>query len=330
MMKTKGISTLAARLLAGACLAAAAHAPAWADTYPARGLSLVVPQAAGGSTDAISRLWAQYAAKKLGQPVVVENRPGAGGIIAVQYALRQPADGYTVLSAGISQMVLNKFTYKPLAYDPDKDLKGVGLLTTNPFLLVASKESGIRNLDDLIRLAKADPRALNFATAGLGNSTHVVVEMLQQQLGIEMTNVPFGGEAAGLTALLGGQVQVMAPVLSTGVPAALAGKVVPLLVLGDNRYAELPDVPSAADRGLTGFGGVGWLGLAVRSGTPPDVVTRLHAVTEEFLKDPDTVSRLKAMQVELMPGPADALDRKIAADTLQWSAVLKDINLSSK
>lgn len=316
--------------LASASLWLAGMSGAVADNYPARTISLVVPQAAGGSTDAISRMWAQFAARSLGQPVVVENRPGAGGIIAVQHALRQPADGYTVLSAGVSQMVLNQFTYKPLPYSPERDFKGAGLMVTNPFLLVASKESGIRSLDDLVRKAKADPGALNFATAGLGNSTHVVGEMLQQQLGITMTAVPFAGEAAGLTALLGGQVQVMAPVLSTGTPAAQSGKIVPLLVLGDNRTPNLPDVPSASELGLQGFGGVGWLGLAVRKGTDAAIIERLHGITAAFLRDPDVVARLQAMQVELMPGTIDALDRKIVEDMQQWNEVLSSLDLSNK
>lgn len=321
---------LTGRALATAALFVAQGSVAYADVYPSKTITLVVPQAAGGSTDAISRMWAQYASSKLGQPVIVDNRPGAGGAIAVQAVMQQPAEGYSVLSAGVSQMVLNKFAYKSLPYSPEKDLKGIGLLTTTPFLLTASKESGIRSLEDLVRIAKEKPGSLNYATAGLGNSTHVVVELLQQQLGVQMTSVPYTGEAAGITALMGGQVQLMAPTMGTGAPFAKAGKTIPLVILGGLGNPNLPTVPKAADKGLKNFAGIGWLGLAVRAGTPPGVVTRLHSITAEFLKDPEVIKRLAALEVEPMPGPPDAFDKKIAADTELWGAVLKNIDLANK
>ena len=319
---------LTALLASAAALMAVTPAHA-SDAWPARSLTLVLPQAAGGGVDTVSRLWAEFASRQLGQPVVVDNKPGAGGAIAAQYVVRQPADGYTVYAASVSQMVLNKFTYKALPYNPDQDFRGVAMLTTNPFLLVASKESGIKSLDDLARVAKAAPGKLNFASAGKGNSTHLVMELLAQQLGIKLTHVPYQGEAPGLTGVMSGQVEVMAPVLGTGAPNAVAGRVVPLVVLGAHRVPTLPDVPTAKEAGLKGFENIGWLGLAVRAGTPDPVVARLHEITRQFLGDPAVAARLGKLQVDLMPGPADALQTYIAKDTQRWGVVVKDLGLAN-
>ncbi|MDF3838460.1 tripartite tricarboxylate transporter substrate binding protein [Cupriavidus basilensis] len=319
-----------AALLAGSAIALMAPATAHGTgAWPARGLTLVLPQAAGGGVDTVSRLWAEFATKQLGQPVVVDNRPGAGGAIAVQYVVRQPADGYTLYAASVAQMVLNKFTYKTLPYNPDQDFRGVAMLTTNSFLLVASPQSGIKNWGDLTRLAKAQPAKLNFASAGKGNSTHLVIEMLAQQLGIKLTHVPYQGEAPGLMGVMSGQIDIMAPVLGTGVPNAVAGRVVPLLILGSHRVPQLPNVPTAKEVGLAGFEDIGWLGLAVRTGTPEPVVARLHQITQQFLADPVVVDQLSKLQVDLMPGPAGALHTYIAKDTQRWGRVAKDLGLAN-
>ncbi|MFC5523953.1 Bug family tripartite tricarboxylate transporter substrate binding protein [Polaromonas jejuensis] len=328
-MRNYSLLKHALRTTVGAALACGLFSGAAAQNWPERPITLVLPQPAGGGVDTVSRMWADFASRKLGQPVVVDNKPGAGGAIAVQHVVHQPNDGYTVLAAGVSQMVLNKFTYKSLAYNPDKDLRGVAMLTTNPFLLVASPASGIRSLADLLREAKAHPQGLSFGSAGQGNSTHLVVEMLQQRTGIKMTHVPYKGEAAALGDVMGGHLQVMAPVLSTGVKAAQAGKVVPLMVLGAQRSADLPNVPSSNELGIKGFENIGWMGLAVRAGTPDAVVNRLHAISQEFLADPASQQRLQKMQVELMPGPANALEGFIAADTKRWAEATKSLKLAA-
>jgi tripartite-type tricarboxylate transporter receptor subunit TctC len=152
---------------------------------------LVVSQAPGGSSDTIARMWAEHAGKAIGATIVVENKPGAGGIIAAQTALNAPADGYTLLLGSVSLMVLNQFTYKPLPYNPEKDFVGVTMLTTVPFVLSANPATGIKTLKDLTEKAKAAPGKLNFASAGLGNSTHLAVELVANALGISMTHIPY-------------------------------------------------------------------------------------------------------------------------------------------
>lgn len=298
--------------------------------YPNKAITLVVPQPAGGVVDTLSRMWANYASKSLGQTIVVNNKPGATGVIGVQYFLQQPDDGYTVFAGGVSQMVLNQFTYKPLPYNPQKDVKGIALLVATPFLVAASPASGIKSYEDLVRVAKARPGQLNYGHAGTGGSGHVVMEMLQQQAGFKMTDVPYTGEAAGLTSLMGGQIDVMAPVLPTAVPVVQSGRIVPLVILGSERHADFPDVRTAAEVGLTGFSGIGWFALEVRAGVPAEAVNRLHAVSQEFLKDPEIVAKLKQMKVELLPGPADAVEKRIASDTVHWEKVLRDIKFAPR
>ncbi|KAG1393101.1 hypothetical protein G6F59_014441 [Rhizopus arrhizus] len=181
--RTSCVAGIACLLFAGVSTRAVAD-------YPAKPIKLVVPQAAGGGTDVIGRLWADYVARQLKTPVVVENRPGANGILASSYVAKQPADGYTVLVSGVSYLAVNPQMYKNMPYQPARDFDGVSLLVNTPFLLVAGTQTGIRSLDELVARAKAEPESLNFASAGKGNSPHLVVEMLAQKTGMKLTHVP--------------------------------------------------------------------------------------------------------------------------------------------
>ena len=179
------------RFLMGFAVAAITSTTVYAQAaYPNRPVRLVVSQQAGGSSDTIARMWADSVGKSIGGAVVVENKPGAGGIIAAQYVLGQPADGYTLFFGGVSQMVFNRFTYKSLPYSPDEDFTGVGMLTTVPFILVTNPATGIKSLNELAQRAKAAPGKLNFGSAGQGNSTHLAVELLAKALDISLTHIP--------------------------------------------------------------------------------------------------------------------------------------------
>jgi tripartite-type tricarboxylate transporter receptor subunit TctC len=303
------------------------HAQSDASARPVR---LVVSQQAGGSTDTIARLWAERVGALMNANVVVENKPGAGGAIAAQYVLSQPADGHTLFLAGVSQMVLNKFVYKPLAYVPEKDFTGVATLTTVPFVLVAHPGSGIRSFKELQSAAKAKPGSVAFASSGNGNSTHLVVEMLMKQSGIQLLHVPFRGEPDGVMATVGGNTQVMAPVFSTALPLIKQGKLVPLVYFDAKRAPELPNVPTAAEVGLSGFDNIGWSGIAAKAGTPPQVIQKLHAATQAFLKDPAVVQKLAGMQVRPMPGPSSELIRLTIEDTAKWQQAIGDLDLNVK
>ncbi|MBT2335989.1 tripartite tricarboxylate transporter substrate binding protein [Variovorax paradoxus] len=322
------------QLAAAAALAwgAVASGPAAAqDAYPGtRPIRLVVSQQAGGSSDTVARLWAEHAGKALNANIVVENKPGAGGIIAVQQVLSQPADGYTLMFGGVSQMVLNKFVYKPLPYDPEKDFTGVGMLSTVPFVLVAHPATGFKSLDDLVKYAKAHPGELNFSSSGLGNSTQLAVELLQKKLGISMTHVPFKGEPDGLMATIGGQTQVMAPVAGTALPHIKSGKVVPLVVMAPSRLPDLPDVPAANELGVKDFDTMGWSGIVARRGTPPAIIAKLHEGTRAFHDSPEVQAKLKGMNAIPMAGPASQLMEVARRDTQAWGPTLNSLNLSAR
>jgi tripartite-type tricarboxylate transporter receptor subunit TctC len=300
------------------------------ENYPSKPIRLVVSQQAGGSTDSVARLWAEKVGKLLQANVVVENKPGAGGAIAAQAVLSQPADGYTLFLAGVSQMVLNKFVYKPLAYSPENDFVGVALLTTVPFALVANPATGFKTFDDLKTAAKAKPGSINFASSGNGNSTQLVIEIVQKQAGIAMTHVPYKGEPDGVMATAGGQTQVMAPVFSTALPLIRSGKLTPLVLFGAVRSPDLPNVPTAAEVGLTGLENIGWSGIAAKAGTPPVVIEKLHAATQKMLDDPDTIKRLNDMQVRPMKGPSTELMRITVRDTAKWQEAIGNLDLNVK
>ncbi|WP_311221068.1 MULTISPECIES: tripartite tricarboxylate transporter substrate binding protein [unclassified Acidovorax] len=330
MKKTSCLAKIAAAVLS---LGAMAASPVLAQDagYPGtRPIRLIVSQQAGGSSDTVARLWAEHAGKAINANIVVENKPGAGGIIAVQQVLSQPADGYTLMFGGVSQMVLNKFVYKPLPYDPEKDFVGVGMLSTVPFVLVANPATGFKSLDDLVKYAKAHPGELNFSSSGLGNSTQLAVELLQKKLGISMTHVPFKGEPDGLMATIGGQTQVMAPVGGTALPHIKSGKVVPLVVLAPSRLPELPDVPAANELGVKDFDTMGWSGIVAKSGTPAAIIAKLHEGTRAFHANAEVQAKLKGMNAIPMAGPASQLMEVARRDAQAWGSTLNSLNLSAK
>ena len=320
------------KILMGAAVAAATATAAYAQasSYPSRPVRLVVSQAPGGSSDTIARLWAEHAGKAIGATIVVENKPGAGGLIAAQSALNAPADGYTLLLGSVSLMVLNQFTYKPLPYNPEKDFVGVTMLTTVPFVLSASPATGIKTLKDLTEKAKAAPGKLNFASAGLGNSTHLAVELVSNALGISMTHIPYKGEADGILATIGGQTEVMAPVYGTALPHIKNHKLNPLAVLSPQRTPELPDVPTLGELGVKGFDNMGWSAVVARTGTPPDIVEKLNKATTAFHNSPEVQAKLKSMGVIPMSGPSALVMETAARDAKAWGPTLGALNLSAK
>lgn len=320
LMRACRAGGIACALLAGGVAAAG---------YPDRPIKLVVPQAAGGGTDVIGRLWADYLARQLKTPVVVENRPGANGILASSYVAKQPADGYTVLVSGISYLAFNPHMYKDLPYQPARDFEGISLLVNTPFLLVTSTQTGIRSLNDLVEKAKANPDALNFASAGKGNSTHLVVEMLAKRLGMPVTHVPYNGAAAGLTSVMANQTQLMADVLNTAAVQANAGKVIPLAVVGARRAASVPDVPTLSELGLADFPLPGWYALVAPKGTPAQAVERLNAETRRFFDDPAIKARLQELQLEALPSAPGAVAEWTQRDSATWGPLIRQLGLSN-
>lgn len=319
------------KILIGATVAATTATAAFAQAgYPNRPVKLIVSQAPGGSSDTIARMWAEHAGKALGGTIVVENKPGAGGLIAAQNALNSPADGYTLLFGSVSLMVLNQFTYKPLPYNPEKDFTGVAMLTTVPFVLSTNPATGIKTLKELTEKAKAAPGKINFASAGLGNSTHLAVELLADAAGISMTHIPYKGEADGVMATIGGQTEVMAPVYGTALPHIKSGKLNPLAVLSPQRMADLPDLPTLGELGIKGFDNMGWSAVVARAGTPADIVEKLNKATESFHSNPTVQAKLKSMGVIPVSGPSTLVMETTLRDAKAWGPTLEKLNLSAK
>lgn len=325
----KKISIPGYMLAAALALGATLPALACGEAGNIRPIRLVVSQQAGGGTDTLARMWAEHAGKELGTTIVVENRAGAGGVIAAKAVLSQPADGCTLFLAGVSQMVLNKFAYAPLAYKPEADFTPVAVLTTTPFVLVANPQAGYHKLSDLVAAARAKPGAINFASSGKGNSTHVIVELFQKNQKIQMTHIPYKGEPDGVVATVGGQTQVMAPTVATATPQIKAGKLTPLVLFSPKRLPELPNVPTASELGLTGFDDLGWMGIAAKAGTSPEVVKRLHAASQSFLADKAVLEKLRATQVLPMPGPSNMLMQLTERDTAKLQSAIADVDFKA-
>ncbi len=322
------LARLAMLMAAGAAMLAPAFATAQA--YPTKAVSVVVPVAAGGAADALARAWAAYVGTSMNATVIVENRAGANGSLAAGYVAKQPADGHTILFGSTSNMSLNPFSYKSLPYNPTRDFDPVLMLATSAQVLVANPASGIKSLDDLVRLAKARPGAINFGSAGKGNSTHLNVEFLAQHFGIELTHVPYKGAAPALMGVMGGEIDFMSDAVSTASAQVKFGKVVPFAVVGAKRSPALPNVPTVVELGVKDFPVGGWYGLMVPKGTPKAVVERLNAETRKFWADPGVRSRMEAIYMEPIAdsGP-EAVTRMMLHEAKVWGPIITKLGIQN-
>lgn len=277
-------------------------AQAHAD-YPSKPVQLIAQQPPGSQSEAISRIWAECASHRLGQPIVVVNRPGANGLIATDYLKRQPADGYTIMTAGMSQLTITPYVYKILPYDPGKDFDGVAVLSKNPLFLVAGVQSGIKHVDD-ITIA----RDVNYGSPGKGSPAHLLTAAVMESLKAGGTHVPFVGEAAGVAALLGGHIDIMTLTSGTAGPLIKGRRVIPLAIYADTRDEAFAQIPTIVE--LTGSSELarpGWLALVVKSGTPLSVTNRLREVTAQCVaSDRQYRARLADLNVSpIEPSPGD-------------------------
>jgi tripartite-type tricarboxylate transporter receptor subunit TctC len=258
-----------------ACLAVTMIPAAALAAYPSATIRLIVGQSPGSGVDAGARILAEKMAQLLGQSVVVDNRPGANGVTATAYVAQARPDGYTLLYSGCSPMVFNPGLYKKLPYDPVRDFTYVAAVSENPFVLVASKASGLKSFADLEKAAKAKPGTLTFASAGIGNSTHLATELVANRAGLTLLHIPFNGSGPALSAVISGHVDVMSSVVGPALPQIMAGAVTPLLIVGGDPIPELPGVPSAKQVGLDLPPLPTWSAVAGPAGLDPAVQQRL-------------------------------------------------------
>jgi tripartite-type tricarboxylate transporter receptor subunit TctC len=317
-------------LLIAAIIAATQNAgPAFAQDYPTRQVTIVVPFAPGGSVDFIGRLVGQKLSERLGRPVIVENRPGAGSATGTLAVTKAAPDGYTLLVAPSGTFAINPTLYKQLGYDPANDLIPVALVVRDPLLLVVNPNLPVKSVADLIRLAKERPGKLSFASPGAGTSLHLLGEFLKVTAGIEMVHVPYRGGAPAMQDLVAGQVDLMFADPATGVPQAQAGKVQALGVSSATRLPAAPDIPTVAEAGLPGFEMVSWQLIAAPAGTPGDIVEKLNGALKAVMAEPDMQKAVIARgQVPVVSPSPQELSAFVAAENGRWGKVVREAGLA--
>jgi tripartite-type tricarboxylate transporter receptor subunit TctC len=298
-----------------ACAAAAAQ-----PAYPAKPVRFIVPSAAGGGTDIIARAISLKLAESLGQQFVVDNRPGAGQMIGIELAARSPADGYTILMAA-STLAINPIMYKKVSYDPLRDFAPITQAATLPNVLVVHPSLPVKSLAELIAYAKKRPGQLNFASAGIGTSPQMSIELLKSMAGIDLIHIPYKGTAPGVVDLLAGQVLVMAPNVLTALPHIKSGRLRALAVTSVRRSEALPDIPTVAEAGLPGYDSTQWYGVLAPAGTPREIVARLHDTIVHALRDAEVGKRLAADGAEAVGSSPEEFAAFIRSESEKWAKV---------
>jgi tripartite-type tricarboxylate transporter receptor subunit TctC len=311
-----------ARLLA---LALSLHCAgtAAADAYPAKPVTLIVPQAPGGANDTIARIYAAKMSTLLGQPFIVDNRPGAGGNIGTVAAARARPDGYTLILNLSTTQVVNPALYAHAGFDPIKDFQPVTMLASAAYLLVANAGFAPSSVTALIAQAKAQPGQLAYASAGNGTLNHLLGEMLKARAGIDMVHVPYKGAAAAVTDVVGGRVPVSFQSAPSAMPFVKSGKLKVLGVANEKRMGSQPHIPTIGES-LPGFGATPWYGVFAPAATPPEVVATLHAASAKALASPDVQAQLAQQGAEpIGMGPAP-FAAALKNDVARWSAVVRE------
>lgn len=303
--------------------------PVRAAEYPVRPIKLVVPYAAGGPTDVLARLVADYLGRDLKQSTVVENKPGAQGAIAADVVSRAEPDGYTLFVTAASIMVLNPLLYKKLPYDPQKDLRMLTIVTDLPVVMEVHPSVPTNTVQEFVAYAKANPGKLNFGSAGTGGTIHLAGEMFKQIAGVDMTHIPYKGAGPALTDLLSGNIQVMFDTLSTALPPVRAGMLRPLGVSSAQRSPELPDVPTVIESGYPDYQVGVWFGLAGQAKLPDDIVKTIMASMDRALNDSAFLASLEKIGFPVLrPKTPAQIAEFVDEDRARWSKVIKAQNIS--
>jgi tripartite-type tricarboxylate transporter receptor subunit TctC len=296
---------------------------AWGQSYPAKPIHLIVPFPPGGPTDIVGRLVAQKISDGVGQPVVVENRAGAGGTVGSIAAAKAPADGYTLLYGSTSTLAIAPSLYRSLPYDPRKSFAPISLVSRGPILVVVNAQVPARTLKEFIDLAKKQPGKLSYSSAGSGTPPHLAGELFKSVAGVELLHVPYKGGAPAINDLVGGQVQAIFEGQVALMPHLKSGRARALAITGATRSAALPDVPTAAEAGLPSYDANFWSGLVAPDGTPAEAIERLNTVLVKALQSPELRESLARQGLEAFGNTPRQFGAYIAAEMEKWAAVVK-------
>jgi tripartite-type tricarboxylate transporter receptor subunit TctC len=320
------------RIAPWAAIALALIAPgeqARAQAYPTRPVTVVAPYAAGGGADLVARLLAQRLTDRLGQSFVVENRLGAGGVIAATSVARSAPDGYTLFLGTSTQLAIQATLHKKLPYDPATDFAPLALIASAPFVLIVHPSLAVRSLPDLIKLARDKPGQLSFGSSGVGGPPHLYTELLKAMTGIEMTHIPYKGTAQAINDLVAGHVPIIFCDLAPAVPLIKDGKVRALGISSTTRFVTLPEVPPIAEAGVPGFDAVAWLMLVAPANTPRPIVEKLHAEAGSIAAEPQVREQFIALGVSAIDSPPpEELARYVKAEVLRWAKVVEQAGLA--
>lgn len=295
--------------------------------YPERSIKILVGFAAGGGTDVAARIVAQKLTETLGQSVVVENRPGASGMIAAETVAKSAADGYTLMMGTQTTLAVAPALYRKFAIDATRDFVGVAKAGVSPLVLVVHPSVPAGSVTDLIALAKARPGTVNFGSGGLGTTPHMAGELFSIQAGIKMVHVAYRGEAPAINDLLGGQLHLIFANLSAVIGNVKAGSLRALAVTGGQRAAAAPEIPTVAEAALPGFEAATWFALVAPAGTPREIVQRLNTEVSQIVARPDVRQRFADLGMTVDAGTPDALDGYIKSEILKWSKVIEEADI---
>jgi len=297
------------------------------EAWPTKRITYVVPFAPGGNTDTLARIISEKLTGTLGQPVIVDNKPGAGGNIGSDFVAKAKPDGYTILGGTISSHAINSSIYPKMPYDATKDFEPITLIASSPLVLAVPANSPYKTAKDLLAAAKAKPGDLTFASAGTGTSPHLAGELLKSVTHVDVTHVPYKGSGPAVTDLIAGHVQFMFDTALIVGPHIKAGKLRPLAVTSSKRVKTLPDVPTLVEAGVPGYEIGSWQAIFAPAGTPKPIVQKLNTSIVGVLKMPDVQERLAGLGMDTVAGTPDELGQFQKAEVVKWSKIVKEANI---
>lgn len=309
-------------------LAVACAMPVAAQTYPTKTIRLIVPYPAGGATDFFARLVFPKMGEALGQPVVVENRPGAGTAIGASEVARSAPDGYTLLLGDAGTYAFNPTLYKKLSYDPARDFAPVSLTGRFALILAVNPSMPAKSVKEFVAAAKGEPGKINYGAPGPGSPIHLAMEFFKQRAGLVMTPIPYKGGADAMNDLLAGRISAMFPDIASGLPQIKGGKLRPLAVASAKRVAALPDLPTIGESGYPGFEAWAWQGFVAPAKTPRPIVMRLNAEFAKVMADPAIKQRLSESGFELQTSTPEEFSAYMKSEIAKWSKVIRESNIS--